>query len=286
MTTKYTETYKKMFIEMLSDLQLKSIKDVMGYVLKYNPAMDRDSWEFKQATLTTIRDMLRSEVFKTNFTGSFIPKAEKNPPTTERDIIVCVDNHWVEICQSNSGHLLLFEKVYSEDFLKGKHDIANFVEQIFDKLKNQTIKKVLNDPKLIDLKKYLKEKCGESWDEFYTYFTGNIAFNGNGRNPELMIEVIHYEPQKVTVKFVFRVFEFYFTSGEDISYCVNERDTRGFAFLSIYQQSNTLDAMLKGGYQHQFHLLARNIEDYFFVSITCQNYFIQVYTDTLPEIVY
>ncbi|RIY35956.1 hypothetical protein CKY20_08840 [Capnocytophaga canis] len=77
MITKYTETYKKMFIEMLSDLQLKSIKDVMGYVLKYNPAMDRDSWEFKQATLTTIRDMLRSEIFKPNFTGSFIPKAEK-----------------------------------------------------------------------------------------------------------------------------------------------------------------------------------------------------------------
>lgn len=49
MTTKYTEIYKKMFIEMLSDSQLKSIKDVMGYVLKYNPAMDRESWEFKQA---------------------------------------------------------------------------------------------------------------------------------------------------------------------------------------------------------------------------------------------
>ncbi|WP_147362938.1 hypothetical protein [Capnocytophaga canis] len=61
-----------------------------------------------------------------------------------------MDNHWVEICQSNSGHLLLFEKIYSEDFLKGTRDIANFVEQIFDKLKTQTIKKVLNDPKLID----------------------------------------------------------------------------------------------------------------------------------------
>ncbi|MFK8287869.1 hypothetical protein ACI76W_01295 [Capnocytophaga canimorsus] len=283
MITKYTETYKKMFIEMLSDLQLKSIKDVMGYVLKYNPAMDRDSWEFKQATLTTIRDMLRSEIFKPNFTGSFIPKAEKNPPTTERDIIVCVDNHWVEICQSNSGHLLLFEKIYSEDFLKGTRDIANFVEQIFDKLKNQTIKKVLNDPKLIDLKNHLERQYGNDGRFFYGYVITGINFNGNARNPELKINVSYDDAE---ISLLFRSFEFYFTSGEDISYCVNERDTRGFAFLSIYQQSNTLDAMLKGGYQHQFHLLARNIEDYFFVSITCQNYFIQVYTDTLPEIVY
>lgn len=283
MTTKYTETYKKMFIEMLSDSQLKSIKDVMGYVLKYNPAMDRDSWEFKQATLTTIRDMFRSEIFKPNFTGSFIPKVEKNPPTTERDIIVCVDNHWVEICQSNSGHLLLFEKVYSEDFLKGTHDIANFVEQIFDKLKTQTIKKVLNDPKLIDLKNHLERQYGNDGRFFYGYVITGINFNGNARNPELKINVSYDDAE---ISLLFRSFEFYFTSEEDISYCVNERDTRGFAFLSIYQQSNTLDAMLKGGYQHQFHLLARNIEDYFFVSITCQNYFIQVYTDTLPEIIY
>lgn len=283
MTTKYTETYKKMFIEMLSDSQLKSIKDVMGYVLKYNPAMDRDSWEFKQATLTTIRDMFRSEIFKPNFTGSFIPKVEKNPPTAERDIIVCVDNHWVEICQSNSGHLLLFEKIYSEDFLKGTHDIANFVEQIFDKLKTQTIKKVLNDPKLIDLKNHLERQYGNDGRFFYGYVITGINFNGNARNPELKINVSYDDAE---ISLLFRSFEFYFTSEEDISYCVNERDTRGFAFLSIYQQSNTLDAMLKGGYQHQFHLLARNIEDYFFVSITCQNYFIQVYTDTLPEIVY
>ncbi|WGU70301.1 hypothetical protein QIU18_12780 [Capnocytophaga canimorsus] len=60
----------------------------------------------------------------------------------------------------------------------------------------------------------------------------------------------------------------------------------GFAFIAIYKESDMLKSMLKNGYNIEFELREKEVRDFFIFRILTQNYFVDVFTDTLPEIIY
>ncbi|WP_405718079.1 hypothetical protein [Capnocytophaga canimorsus] len=60
----------------------------------------------------------------------------------------------------------------------------------------------------------------------------------------------------------------------------------GFAFIAIYKENDMLKSMLKNGYNIEFELREKEVRDFFIFRILTQNYFVDVFTDTLPEIIY
>lgn len=60
----------------------------------------------------------------------------------------------------------------------------------------------------------------------------------------------------------------------------------GFAFITIYKENDMLKSMLKNGYNVEFELREKEVRDFFIFRILTQNYFVNVFTDTLPEIIY
>ncbi|GIM58143.1 hypothetical protein [Capnocytophaga canimorsus] len=135
------------------------------------------------------------------------------------------------------------------------------------------------------LKNHLKEQYGEDGGRFYAYAITDFHFNSNFRNPELTIKVSYFSSEKeITIRF--SSFQFYFTSDEsNMSYLVDSY-VDGFAFIAIYKESDMLKSMLKNGYNVEFELREKEVRDFFIFRILTQNYFVDVFTDTLPEIIY
>ncbi|ATA91595.1 hypothetical protein CGC56_05070 [Capnocytophaga canimorsus] len=135
------------------------------------------------------------------------------------------------------------------------------------------------------LKNHLKEQYGEDGCRFYAYAITDFHFNSNFRNPELTIKVSYFSLEKeITIRFF--SFQFYFTSDESNMSYLADSYVDGFAFIAIYKENDMLKSMLKNGYNIEFELREKEVRDFFIFRILTQNYFVDVFTDTLPEIIY
>lgn len=139
--------------------------------------------------------------------------------------------------------------------------------------------------KIQEFKKYLESEYGENGKAYFSYAMTNLHFNSNFKNPKLEVKVAYFSSEKEVV-ITFSSFQFYFVSDEsNISYVENNY-VEGFAFIFIYNQHQIIESMLNNGYGIEFELRDKNISDFFVVRILTQNYFIDIFTDTLPDIDY
>lgn len=133
---------------------------------------------------------------------------------------------------------------------------------------------------LIQLKNFIQSKFA-SHSEFHCFAITKIEFNCNEINPELYIEIEHFKSESLKIQFNFKDFEFYSVTNESNS-CHMEFETfYDFSFLSIGKKFN--DNSIN---QETIEYKHPNTESLNAYRIICQNFMIDVFTDSFPEIIY
>lgn len=135
--------------------------------------------------------------------------------------------------------------------------------------------------KLIPIKKYIVNTYKET--SYSCFAITDIHFNCSQRNPILKIEVSHYN-SKIKTLLVFKDFEFYLVSEETFTPHFDNEDFSGFAFVTILTKYSFVDIIKQKGFDMQFELRNKNPNNFFIFRIIAQNYFIDIFTDKLPEI--
>lgn len=145
------------------------------------------------------------------------------------------------------------------------------------------MKNIINNDSLARLKTYIEKTYVTN--KYHHFAITDIHFNSNQRNPKLKIEISHCDSEKKII-LIFNGFQFYLVSEESYTPHFDNKDFSGFSFISILYQYKFVDFLKEKGFEIQFQLRNKNIEDFFIFRVITQNYFIDIYTDELPEIIY
>ncbi len=137
--------------------------------------------------------------------------------------------------------------------------------------------------KLLIIKKKIENIYSETG---YSYFAiTKIDFNCNQRKPKLEIEVSHYKsPKKLLFKF--HHFLFHIVSDERDMLYFSNKSFEGFSVVFISTKYEIVDLLKQKGFTNYFYITEKNPDDYFIFRVIAQNYFVDILTDQLPEIVY
>lgn len=143
---------------------------------------------------------------------------------------------------------------------------------------------ILKDIEFINFKKNLENEYNNVIPYFHFAIT-DFHFNCKQRTPILKIEISHYNSDK-KINLIFNQFQYYLLSDEGYTPHFDFEGFSGFAFVSTSNESVFVDLLKKRGFNLQFELRERNPDDFFIFRVIAQNYFIDIYTDKLPEILY
>lgn len=139
------------------------------------------------------------------------------------------------------------------------------------------------DKKLTYIKEIIENNYLET--DYFNFAITDFHFNCKQKNQILTIEVCHYNSD-LKINLVFKKFEFFLLSEETFSPHFDKEDFSGFSFVSILNKYSLVDIIKKNGFNLQFELRNKNPDDFFIFRVIAQNYFIDVFTDNLPEIDY
>ena len=114
-----------------------------------------------------------------------------------------------------------------------------------------------------------------------------MKFNANERIPELCIKLNYYNDIDRSITFIFNNFLSYTPIGESYLFNSKENLFEGFSIISIAKKSSIKDFMFEN-YQFGFilNLTQEEIDKYFIFRIMGQNFYIDILTNQLPEIIF
>ena len=143
---------------------------------------------------------------------------------------------------------------------------------------------LLKNIEFVNLKKHLEKEYGNIIPYFRFAIT-DFHFNCKQRSPLLTIDINYYNSEK-KISLIFNQFQYYLLSDEGYTPHFDNEGFSGFAFVSTSNESAFVDLLKKRGFDLQFELRNKNPENFFIFRVIAQNYFIDVFTDELPEIKY
>ncbi len=143
---------------------------------------------------------------------------------------------------------------------------------------------ILKNIDFVKFKKFLEKEYNEI-NAYFHYAITDFHFNCKQKNPILKIEISHYNSEK-KIYLIFNEFQYYLLSDEGYTPHFGNEGFNGFAFVSISNKSSFQDLLKQKGFNLQFELRNKNPNDFFIFRVIAQNYFIDIYTDKLPEILY
>ena len=147
------------------------------------------------------------------------------------------------------------------------------------------MKNILNNIEVIKLKKHLNEQYDD--DTYFNFAITDVKFNANERIPKLHIKLNYYNDMERSIVFIFNKFLSYTPIGESYLFDSKENLFEGFSIISISKKSLIKDFMFEN-YQFGFilSLTQEEIDQYFIYRIMGQNFFIDILTNQLPEIIF
>lgn len=143
---------------------------------------------------------------------------------------------------------------------------------------------VLKNIEFVNLKKHLENEYGNIIPYFHFAIT-NFHFNCKQRSPQLTIDINYYNSEK-KISLIFNQFQYYLLSDEGYTPHFGNEGFSGFAFVSTSNESSFLDLLKKKGFDIQFDLRNKDPNDFFIFRVLAQNYFVDIYTDQFPKIIY
>lgn len=148
-----------------------------------------------------------------------------------------------------------------------------------------SMKNILNNIELIKLKKHLNEQYDD--DTYFNFAITDVKFNANERIPKLHIKLNYYNDMERSIVFIFNKFLSYTPIAESYLFDSKENLFEGFSIISISKKSLIKDFMFEN-YQFGFilSLTQEEIDQYFIYRIMGQNFFIDILTNQLPEIIF
>ena len=148
-----------------------------------------------------------------------------------------------------------------------------------------SMENILNNIELIKLKKHLNEQYDD--DTYFNFAITDVKFNANERIPKLYIKLNYYNDMERSIVFTFNKFLSYTPIGESYLFDSKENLFEGFSIISISKKSLIKDFMFEN-YQFGFilSLTQEEIDQYFIYRIMGQNFFIDILTNQLPEIIF